>query len=833
MRFKSILTFLCLLCLMMGLPSCIFQRRKAQEAKAKKNSTSLSSSLDLPDDVKEDSLQELGISSSEVAPSATPKEEAPASAQPEVINEPAKKKPIRELPVQPTEQEDATIEFHFENADLDALVTQISDLYGLTFISDDSISPLAPNTKTIKGHKISFKTQQPLTKTQAWNLFLTFLDIAGFAVIAEEDPKIKRIVTLDIAKKSPLPAFIGTAAASLPNNDQMIRYVYFIENGQVETLAKIAVQLASLNSSVAVLQEAKALVITDKAYNVKSLLNIITELDKVTMPQAMSVLKLRRADAREVEALYKSLVNMDEKALQQQRFLPPRKASPSSYFPENVGVFAEPRTNSLILLGAQDAITRIEDFIIQSVDIDLTQPYSPFFVIQLRYANASDIANIMNEVTKFGANTEAGKAGGVRGNDKYLKPIFFTPETTTNRIIVKGDYDDYLKAKEVITKLDAPQPQVAIEVLLLDVAVNKRKQLGAQIRTREPGTEGFFGTNVKYQTSGLFGTKAIVENPTGAGVNRLLGNLLNLVSTGVAAGNTIISLGDSLNVWAIIQALDAISNVQVLANPFLVATNKTEASVSLGEIRRLVTGTIIGTSDVNTVGDAPAKLLVKITPQINSDGMIVLDVTVSLSQFVGVANPDNAVRTDRTVKTRTIVSDKEVIALGGLIHNLIDDTATKVPILGDIPILGWLFKNKQKIDNKENLLILISARILEPEAYDAVTAYTDTHISDYTDTLNEMRIGAERRDPINRWFFTPDNLNERATDDFIFKGQREGLAKTKMHKDTVIPVAQNNPTQAPTQHSLPKATAITANRQTRRSKKSILDGEQSSKEAYA
>ena len=832
MKLKSILTFFCLLLLIMGLPSCLFQRRKAQGSKVKKESPSLSSSLDLPDDVKEDSLEDLGISSSQVNHSGTPKEEAPVQKPEIVVDEMAKKKPVREFPVQPTEPEDATIEFHFENADLDALVTQISDLYGLTFISDDSISPLAPNTKSIKGHKISFKTQQPLTKTQAWNLFLTFLDIAGFAVIAEADPKIKRIVTLDIAKKSPLAAFIGTSAASLPNNDQMIRYVYFVENGQLETLAKIAVQLASTNSSVVVLQEAKALVITDKAYNVKSLLNILTELDKVTMPQAMSVLKLRRADAREVEALYKSLVNMDEKALQQQRFLPPRKASPSSYFPENVGVFAEPRTNSLILLGAQDAIARIEDFIIQSVDIDLTQPYSPFFVIQLRYADAKTIATIMNDVTKFGATTEAGKAGGVRGNDKYLKPIFFTPEIETNRIVIKGDYDDYLKAKEVITKLDAPQPQVAIEVLLLDVAVNKNKQLGAQIRTREPGTEGFFGTNVKYQTSGLFGTKAIVENPNGAGVNRLLGNLLNLVSTGVAAGNTIVSLGDSLNVWAIIQALDTVSNVQVLANPFLVATNKTKASVSLGEIRRLITGTIVGTQDVNTVGDAPAKLLVEITPQINSDGMIVLDIIVSLSQFVGVANPDNAVRTDRTIKTRTIVSDKEVIALGGLIQNTVDETGTKIPILGDIPILGWFFKNKQKIDNKENLLILISSRILEPDAQEAITAYTNSHITDYTDTLNEMRIGAERRDPIHRWFFSPDNLNERATDDFIYSGQKEALAKTKMHKDTVISVAQNSPTHSPAKTPA-QPQAVVANRQTRRSKKSILDGESNHKEVYA
>ena len=269
-----------------------------------------------------------------------------------------------------------------------------------------------------------------------------------------------------------------------------------------------------------------------------------------------------------------------------------------------------------------------------------------------------------------------------------------------------------------------------------------------------------------------------MTNPAGNGVNRLLGNLLDLVSSGVSAGNTIISLGDSLSVWAIVQMLETASNIQVLANPFLIATNKTKASVSLGEVRRVVTGTIVGggvNNDVNTYGDAPAKLEVHITPQINSDGMIVLDITVALSQFVGAANPDNAQRTVREIKTKTIVTNKEVIALGGLIQNNIEDTQTKVPILGDIPLLGWLFKNKTKIKTKSNLLIMISSRIIEPGAGEAITAFTNDHITDYTDTLNEMYLPSERRDPVNRWFFASEDLNETATDEFLYRRQKEAL----------------------------------------------------------
>ena len=817
MKIGRVLHLLCLIFVMATIPSC--GGRKQQ--KSATPDTELKTSIDVPP-FADEKLSRIGLSSETGEVIAEQKKEnvisEPIAITPELIAQ-------EELP--PCPEEEPSIEFHFENADLEMLINQISELFDVTFIADDSITPMLQGTKTVRGNKISFKTQRPLTRQEAWNLFITFLDIAGFAVISEASPKIKRIVTIDVARKSPLQAFIGTPPSELPNSDQMVRYVYFVENAALETIARIVNDLRSPNSSLSVLNEMKALILTDKSYNIKSLMNIVKELDKVTMPQSMSVLKLRRADAKEVKALYDSLAQVDEKSLAQQRFTPGRKSPPSAYFSDNVALFAEPRTNSLILLGPQDAIKRIEDFITSSVDVDLTQPYSPLHVLPLRYADATTIANIMNQVTQFGANTEAGKSGGVRGGDKYMKPITFTAETETNRLVVRGDYDDFMRAREVVLELDAPQPQVAIEVLLLSVTLNDRKQLGAQVRSREPGSQGLFGTDVKFQTSGLFGTSGVVQNINGNGVNRLLGNLLELVSTGIQAGNTIISLGDSLNVWAIIQALETASNVQVLANPFLIATNKTKAKVSLGEVRRVTTGTIVGGSNTqtDTFGDAPAKLEVEIQPQINSDGMIVLDIIVSLSQFVGAANPNNAVRTVREIKTKTIVTDKEVIALGGLIQNNIENLLTKVPILGDVPVLGWFFKNKTKNANKSNLLILISSRIIEPNAHDAITAFTNDHITDYSDTLNEMRYPDQRRDPINRWFFNQKNINETAADEFVYRRHKTGIEESKLHKDIVVPLAHNVTTTAPKPATVVAQTNTAPSNRRRRSLVDTIESE--------
>ncbi len=804
MKIERLIIFLCLIFALAAIPGC---GGKKQQKASLPADTKLQTSIDLPQQFEDEKLSKLGIISEPGELIALEKKENEILS-PHAIVEEKSPQVEKELPYCP--EEEPSIEFHFENADLEMLINQISELFDLTFVADDSITPMLQGAKTVKGNKISFKTQRPLTKKEAWDLFVTFLDIAGFAVISEANPKLKRIVTIDLAKKSPLRAFIGVPPSELPNSDEMVRYVYFVENAALETIAKIANDLRSPSSSLAILQEMKALIITDKSYNIKSLMNIVKELDKSVMPQAMSVLKLRKADAKEVKALYDSLAQVDEKSMAQQRFFPGRRTPPSAYFSDNVAVFAEPRTNSLILLGPQDSIKRIEDFITQSVDVDLTQPYSPLHVLPLRYADAKTIADIMNTVTRFGEGSEAGRTGGVRGGDKYMKPITFTPEFETNRLIIKGDYEDFLRAKEIISELDAPQPQVAIEVLLLSVALNDKRQLGAQIRSRVPGSEGLAGTNVKFQTSGLFGTGQIVTDPNGNGVNRLLGNLLNLVSSGIAAGNTIISLGDSLNVWAIIQALETASNVQVLANPFLIATNKAKAVVSLGEVRRVTTGTIVGGSNTqtNTYGDAPAELKVEIQPQINSDGMIVLEIVVKLSQFVGAANPDNAVRTTREIKTKTIVTNKEVIALGGLIQTNIENLVTKVPVLGDMPLLGWLFKNKTKIASKSNLLILISSRIIEPQGGEAITSFTNDHLTDYTDTVNEMYYPNERRDPINRWFFRSKDLNERATDEFIFRRQKDALEGTTLQKDVVTPIVA----QAP---KAPQKTIVASNKKSK------------------
>ena len=703
----------------------------------------------------------------------------------------------KHMRVAPPDDSDERIEFQFENTDLQKVIQQVGYLFNVIFITDDIITP-TPQGMGTAGSKVTFRTQKPLTKKEAWNLFINFLDVAGFNIAPEKSPRRYRIFAVPTSNplqlKVAVPSYIGVDPATLPDNDQMIRFVYFVENGNMAVIQNVVDKLRSSSSALLTLNDAKAFILTDKAYNIKTLMVIIKELDRVSMPQSMSVMKLYRADAKDVKDLFDKLMGNDDKQ-PQPMFMPPRQQPTALYFPPNTRLIAESRTNSLIILGTVDAIEKIESFIRKYVDKDPETPHSPLFYYDLKFADADTVKKILEEtVGKFGhePDTEAGKVGGIRGIDKYVRPMAFIADPATNRIIMKGDYQDYVMVKDLIFQIDQPQPQVAIEVLILLVSWSKIKQLGTQIRNYMKDCGGFGSERVQFQTSGLNGNSGIVEQqrPTSSTSNtipnRLMGNLLDLVN-GLSAGNTIITLGrDLYGVWGILQLLETFAAAETVANPFLLASNKQKAVVEVGEIRRVITSEIVqnASQTTPTFDDMKATLKVEVTPQINSDGMITLDIFVSLVNFLVGATATNVAQQTREITTKAIVSDREVLALGGLIQNASTTNLAKVPLLGDVPILGWLFKNENKNDQRNCLLILFSTQIIDPLNPVAAARFTQHHVDDYYGTLDSMKVASEKHDPIYRMFFEEDKKSvSNRVQNFIFekpkKRTKKAIAQTE------------------------------------------------------
>jgi general secretion pathway protein D len=697
------------------------------------------------------------------------------------------------------------LEFSFEDAEISGFIKYIEERFGLTFILDDMLKtpgPTPKGSKSLLGTKITFKTHAPMTKKDTWALFLKFLDIAGATVVPGPAPTIYRITSIDPkspigAAKSPLPTYIGTNPQALPDNDMYIRYVYFARDISIDTVRSVLDTMRSAASpELIMIPELRGVIVTDKAYNIKSMFNIIVELDTVTMPETMSIIKLKRTDARKVAELYQAIIKEDEqKDTLAARIMGARRPQTLSYFDPGTRIIPEPRTNTLILLGTEESVKKIEDFIVHEIDKEIEKPYTPIHIYPLKHVKAEAVAKILSEVVKYQPESDAAKAGGVRNGDKFFKTgISIVPEKSGNRLIITADYESYLKIHEVLEKIDVEQPQVAIKVLIIDIDVTEAEQFGTQIRNKIPGVDGLISDNVNFQTSGLAGTSTVVENTVtnSTGATRLLGNLVTL-ATGGAVGSTYITLGaDCFGVWGILRMLESFTTANVVANPFLVTTNNYPAQISLGEKRRiLMSNTIAAAGTAAPAFDnLDATITVKITPQISYEGFINLKVIVTDNQFTSPIET-NGNRIEREIATSVILANNEVLALGGLIKDTFTEVESKVPILGDIPIVGWLFKNKQKTKTRTSTIVLIAPEVIPTGDEDIAHKFTATIVKDAAASMVIADYKGQAMDPIHRWFFN-DTVNEGVEEveafvdrekRYILPHQKEQSAKIKRLSD--------------------------------------------------
>jgi len=683
------------------------------------------------------------------------------------------------------------IEINFENAQLINLIKYFEKEYGLTFILDNVLEPLPPGGKSPTAIRFSFKTEQPFNKKEAWDIFVAFLDMAGLMVIPGPAERVFQItnnqVTSKLSGKEPLPTFIGIETSLLPSSDVKIRYVYFVQNTTPQVIVGVAESLRSaISSPPIVVGPLNALILTDKASNIRATLAVLKELDQARLPETLSVIKLKQAEATKVKALYDQLATEERSLLQRFSRAGQPQAASSSFLTKNVRVIADQRTNRLIILGPQDSVKKIEEFISNEIDQDIDLPYSPLHVYPLHFIDAETTAAILNDLRKsFEQQGGTAAVGGVVAGIKFLKPtVTITPEKSTNSLIINAEYDDYLQIYDLLQKIDTEQPQVATHILVLDVDVTDDRAFGIQFRNRVPTLNGLLGDNVNFQTSGLpFSTTSfapIVENPATVtspkfpptidqgGSVRLLGDLINLASANIF-GSTVLTLGsDAFGVWGIFKVLQSLTNVSVVAKPFLVTTHKYNAQIAINEVRRVVTSNVIGGGENSqpTLGDLTAGLTVNLTPQISPDGLITLNVTVENSNFTtansaaisstGALNTDSGNRNEKKITTSVIIENNQVLALGGLVIDRILDTEFKTPILGDIPLVGWFFRNKAKTQQKTSLLILISSQIIQPHTERKIDEFTDARIRDAERILCEMDSETQLRDPIQTYFFGND-----------------------------------------------------------------------------
>lgn len=631
------------------------------------------------------------------------------------------------------------IYLNFENTELSNFIEYIAELKKLNIIPD----------KALEGSKVSLTVREPLSVDGAWNIFLTVLDMAGFAIIEAGD--VHKIVTKDKKLNEPLPAYINTPYDQLPDNDSTIRYVTFLTNIPVADVEPVLTSMLSNPSVILSQKEMNAFIITDKSYNIKSAVKLIQELDQMGLPESVTVLKLKQANASDVKQLLDALIKKPEGSALA-RLLGKTAEGGTEYFSQTTRVITEERTNSLILLGNSKSIDKVVDFITKHIDTTFKEAESPIHIYELQNIDATQVMNLLKEVTTpldSATGQTASKYGSIRGGVKYFKPINITVDKSGNRLIISCvDKQDWKMLKKTLDDLDKPQPQVAFDTMLVTVSVDDSKTIGGMARLKKHGQ---IGKNVDFQSASLTNSPSLEYAPDGKTPISLLGSLINQIV--FQQGQTVLTFGPNNNIWGIFNMIKDQTNTSIISQPFVAVANKTTAVLDVGETRRVPSAVVQGTSQTTGYNDVEASTHIEVTPQINLDGVIQLKVHVDIGIFTDTTGND---KSTQSLDTHVSVADGQVLVLGGFVQTKVTESTIKTPFLSDIPILKWLFTSKTREITKQYLFIFLSPTIIKPRSSPGMQLYTKMKLHQATEDVEDAVETKPTLDPIHNWFFNPD-----------------------------------------------------------------------------
>lgn len=698
-------------------------------------------------------------------------------------------------PVKSTQFKKTEKPFRFDYSD--TLITDILQDWA-TLLNINILLP--QGAQTIKT-KITYKLDEPLSLHDVENLLVKFLDIIGYT-IKHQNNMVVVLKNDQQPERQALDIYINSALAQLPNNEQMINYVYYMNNLSIKVsgndLKTILADMLSKNAKIITDEKSNALIITDKSNNIQSAMKIIIELDEGGLRDAAEVLPIYYTSASLIEDLFKKLIPQKGEV----------DTSTMPYFPKNTKILALERTNSLVIMGTTRSINIVKEFIVKYIDHPLESGRSILHIYDLQYLNSEEFAPILQNIVRPPSQPTQATGSRVGGPKQYFVDVIVAFEkykesqqlqptqavtsgsTTTaptaegtkiggNRLIVAARYEDWTRIKKLIEELDKPQFQVALEVLIIDLTTDRNRSLGSQLRNKK-GFDNSTLEGLNFQSAQLAPPvlKPATGEPPMFPPDALAANLLQLtngvnIANNVAVsppGSFVFSLEDkTLGVWNVWRLLNQYMHSTILSQPFLITRNKEKASVTVAETRLLKAGAESSTVSALNINyeDVTAGTTVDMLPTISKDGNINLLITVQINEYAG---PTTDTRITRVVQTNANVGNGEILALGGLTKTTNADFNQGVPVLSRVPLVGWFFKQKTKNIRKSNLLVLIHPTIIRPYTAGGVNIFTAEKIDIAKADINQALTFDNLRDPITRWFFKPDyTLAEETVGDYVRK----------------------------------------------------------------
>lgn len=569
---------------------------------------------------------------------------------------------------------------NLKNVDIRALISQVADITGYNFIID----PRVKGNVTV----ISTKT---MTESEVYQVFLSILKVHGFSAI--KSGHTIKVVPESQGKQTAIPV-ASDDKPSVGKGDEMVTRVMQVQNTTAHQLIPILRPLIPSHGHLAAYPPTNVIIISDYAGNIERIVNIIKQIDKASDEQH-EIVSLQHASATEVVKLLENLSG--EKFDQRRQGVKATRA------------VADTRTNSIIINGETSARKRMQDLITQ---LDTPQKMSgSTAVVYLNYAKAADLAKVLEGIKKKLAEqstdtpAEEGKKTG--------ENIMIQPDEATNSLVITAPPDVQKNLQDVINRLDIRRSQVLVEAIIAEVNQSKTRDLGIQWGYQNRNFIGSLSADAVGAGIGstFSATTGLLDFP-----NNLLTAITGNADSGLLAGGNVDKSGKMA--WnGLLQYLISDVEANILSTPTLVTLNNVQAEIVVGEeipfktSEQLLDGNV--KTPFNNIERKNVATELKVTPHINAGGAITLEIEQkSDSQGTAIVGAADIVTNKRTIKTTVLVEDGETIVLGGLTNKQDDEKNQKVPLLGDIPILGHLFKSTNNKRKNNTLMIFIRPSIL-------------------------------------------------------------------------------------------------------------------------
>jgi general secretion pathway protein D len=622
--------------------------------------------------------------------------------------------------------------FNFENAQLIDIVKQISKLSGKNFILRENL----------KGQKLTILCEEPVTPKEAYRAFLVALEINNLAVV--QAGKFLKVEERKNAIKQAIPT-VFDGEESLPGDESMVTYIYRLKHVELEQAQRLVDSM--LNKAVGDLQvyQPNLLIMSDAAININRIKRLLDKVDVEGLEARIHVIEVKYAAATDLANKLTTLLDPN-KAAQKKQSVPGEnkeskenkesakedKADGADQSDLDLGVtkiLADERTNKIIFVGPKEALDRVKR-LVDMLDTPEGPSNAPLVhVHNLENADAEKVTQALNNLAQAAAkkDNKGGKKGAAADGAMFEGEVKVTAHQATNSLVIVASQRDYRNLSKVIRKLDVRRPQVFVESVIMEVTLNRTQDLAldwfSAYTAPVPGLGD--GVGIAGNPGGQSRIKGVIADTTTGGLASLLGFLaFKGPSIPVKVGNNNVDLP---SFGAVLNALETDGNVDVLSTPHILTTDNVKAEIVVGQTvpfaggftSNLGGGAISSFAPIVSVQRQDVALKFIVTPHVSSSSFVRLELDQEVSDLgppVDIApGQTQPTTTKRTAKTTVVVKDEQTVIIGGLISDKKTHSETKIPLLGDIPWLGFLFRSQKDDIRKTNLLIILTPHIIRSD----------------------------------------------------------------------------------------------------------------------